>query len=229
MEFRKLGGSGFKVPVLSFGAGTRQPPRGPRGQQVLRGLGDKRRQGGHAPRGHLPRGGTQYVRLGGHLFRRGVAEETLGQAIKGRRDQVIISTKGTFRMGPGENDVSFLPPPPDPIGRGEPAPARHRLHRPVPAARLRRGDAGRGGAADPRYLASGPARIRYLGVSNFSGWHLMKSLAASERLRPRPLCRPPGLLFPDRPRAMKPGAGAARSASIRASAPSCGARSAGAA
>ena len=39
------------------------------------------------------------------VYSGGMAEEILGQAIKGRRDQVLISTKGTFRSGPGPNDV----------------------------------------------------------------------------------------------------------------------------
>ena len=39
------------------------------------------------------------------VYSKGLAEEILGQAIKGRRDQVILSTKGSFRMGPGPNDL----------------------------------------------------------------------------------------------------------------------------
>ena len=39
------------------------------------------------------------------IYSNGMAEEILGQAIKGRRDQLIISTKGTFRAGQGPNDV----------------------------------------------------------------------------------------------------------------------------
>ncbi|HVQ13791.1 MAG TPA: aldo/keto reductase, partial [Vicinamibacterales bacterium] len=40
-----------------------------------------------------------------NIYSAGEAEEILGQAIKGRRDRVLISTKGTFRAGPGPNDV----------------------------------------------------------------------------------------------------------------------------
>src|SRR5262245_47103673 len=39
------------------------------------------------------------------IYSQGMAEEILGQAIKGRRDKVLISTKGTFRVGKGPNDV----------------------------------------------------------------------------------------------------------------------------
>ena len=51
-------------------------------------------------------------------------------------------------------------------------------------------------------------KIRYIGCSNFSGWHLMKSLAVSETLRPRPVCRPSGLLLAGRTR-LRVGADAA--------------------
>ena len=51
-------------------------------------------------------------------------------------------------------------------------------------------------------------KIRYIGVSNFSGWHLMKSLAGRRALRLSALCREPDLLFADRPR-LRVGADAA--------------------
>ena len=43
------------------------------------------------------------------VYSKGVAEEILGQAIKGRRDEVLISTKATFRRGDGPNDVGSCP------------------------------------------------------------------------------------------------------------------------
>jgi aryl-alcohol dehydrogenase-like predicted oxidoreductase len=110
----------------------------------------------------------------------GLAEEILGQAIKGRRDKVLISTKGTFRTGPGPNDVGS---------------SRHYLLRAVEASLRRLGT----DYIDLYQLHSFDAmtpieealdtlddlvragKIRYIGCSNFSGWHLMKSLAYSER------------------------------------------------
>src|SRR5690349_840016 len=35
----------------------------------------------------------------------GLAEEILGKAIAGRRDKVLISTKASFRTGPGPDDI----------------------------------------------------------------------------------------------------------------------------
>ena len=61
------------------------------------------------------------------VYSNGMAEEILGQAIKGRRDQVIISTKGTFRIGPGPNDVGSSRYHLIAVSRGKPAPAGHRV------------------------------------------------------------------------------------------------------
>ena len=105
----------------------------------------------------------------------GASEEVLGAALKGRRDKVLISTKATFRAGDGPNDVGYVAPPPDQGGRGQPAPAPgtdyidlYQLHgfdaqTPVDEVLSTLDDLVRAG------------KIRYLGCSNFSGWHLMKS------------------------------------------------------
>src|ERR1700694_2045567 len=99
MDFRQLGGSGFKVPVLSFGTGT------------FGGGGELFRAWGASDVAEATRlfdvcldaGLTMFDSA--DIYSGGLAEEILGQAIKGRRDQVILSTKGTFRVGPGPNDV----------------------------------------------------------------------------------------------------------------------------
>jgi aryl-alcohol dehydrogenase-like predicted oxidoreductase len=114
------------------------------------------------------------------IYSNGMAEEILGQAIKGRRDRVLLSTKGTFRAGPGPNDVGS---------------SRHHLLRAVDASLRRLGtdfidlyqlhgfDAMAPmeevlGTLDGLVRAG---KIRYIGCSNFSGWHLMKALAVSAR------------------------------------------------
>ena len=114
------------------------------------------------------------------IYSQGMAEEILGAAIKGRRDQVLISTKGTFRSGTGPNDVGS---------------SRHYLIRAVDASLRRLGtdyidlyQLHGFDAITPveEVLATlnelvRAGKIRYIGCSNFSGWHLMKSLAVSER------------------------------------------------
>src|SRR5450755_1606324 len=99
MEYRQLGASGFKVPVLSFGTGTFGG-----GSELFKAWGET--DVAEATRLVdicLEAGLTMFDSA--DIYSWGVAEETLGQAIKGRRDQVLISTKGTFRMGPGPNDL----------------------------------------------------------------------------------------------------------------------------
>jgi aryl-alcohol dehydrogenase-like predicted oxidoreductase len=115
------------------------------------------------------------------IYSQGLAEEVLGKAIEGRRDKVLISTKGTFRTGPGANDLGS---------------SRQHLLRTCEAQLKRLGtdyiDLYQLHGFDPltpveetlrtleELVRSG--KVRYIGCSNFSGWHLMKSLATSDRL-----------------------------------------------
>ncbi|WP_437514274.1 aldo/keto reductase [Sorangium sp. So ce1099] len=174
MEFRLLGGSGFKVPVLSLGTGTFGG-----GNEFFKGWGAS--DVAEATRlvdVSLEAGMNMFDSA--DIYSDGLAEEILGQAIKGRRDQVIISTKATFRSGPGPNDVGS---------------SRYHLVRSVEAS-LRRLQTDHidlfqlhgFDALTPLEETLGTlddlvraGKIRYLGCSNFSGWHLMKSLAVSEK------------------------------------------------
>src|SRR5580692_10650554 len=99
MEYRLLGNSGFKVPVLSFGTGTFGG-----GNEFFKAWGAS--DVAEATRLIdicLEAGLTMFDSA--DIYSGGMAEEILGQSIKGRRDRVIISTKGTFRFGTGPNDV----------------------------------------------------------------------------------------------------------------------------
>jgi aryl-alcohol dehydrogenase-like predicted oxidoreductase len=174
MDYRHLGASGFKVPVLCLGTGT----FGGRGEFFKAWGNSDVAEATRLVDISLEAGLTMFDSADG--YSRGAAEEILGQAIRGRRDQVIISTKGTFRAGPGPNDVGS---------------SRFHLIRAVEGS-LRR--------LETDYIdlyqlhgfdAMTPVeevlhalddlvragKIRYIGCSNFSGWHLMKSLALSER------------------------------------------------
>jgi aryl-alcohol dehydrogenase-like predicted oxidoreductase len=174
MEYRQLGGSGFMVPALCLGTGT------------FGGKGEFFKAWGATDVADATRlvdicleaGLTMFDSADGYSG--GLAEEILGQAIRGRRDQVIISTKGTFRTGPGPNDVGS---------------SRHHLIRAVEASLRRLGtdyiDLYQLHAFDALTPVEEVLRtlddliragkIRYVGCSNFSGWHLMKSLAAADR------------------------------------------------
>ena len=174
MEFRQLGGSGLKVPVLSLGTGT------------FGGSNAFFKAWGSTGPDEATRLLDICLEAGLNMFDSadvysdGTAEEVLGHAIKGRRDQVILSTKATFRTGPGDNDLGS---------------SRHHLIRSCEGSLRRLGtdyidlyqmhgfDALTPveetlNALDDLVRAG---KIRYIGCSNFSGWHLMKSLAVSER------------------------------------------------
>lgn len=114
------------------------------------------------------------------VYSAGMAEEILGKAIAGRRDKVLISTKATFRSGDGPNDLGS---------------SRFHLTRTIDGALKRLGtdyidlfqlhgfDAMTPIEEALATLADlvRAGKIRYIGCSNFSGWHLMKSLAVSDR------------------------------------------------
>jgi aryl-alcohol dehydrogenase-like predicted oxidoreductase len=175
MEYRALGRSGFKVPALTFGTGT----FGGQGEFFGAWGSTDVAQARTLIDICLEAGVTMFDSA--DIYSAGSAEAILGAALQGRpRDSFIVSTKATFRSGSGPNDVGS---------------SRHHLVAAVNAAlkrlhiehidlfQLHGFD-----AATPveETLATlddlvRAGKLRYLGVSNFSGWHLMKSLAAAER------------------------------------------------
>ncbi len=175
MEHRYLGKSGFRVPVLSLGTGTFGGKGEFFGAWGTTDVAEARRLVDIC----LDAGLNMFDSA--DVYSKGAAESVLGEAIKGRpRDSLIISTKATFRFGEGENDVGS---------------SRYHLIAAVDAALKRLGtdyiDLFQLHGFDARppveetlstlddLVRAG--KIRYLGVSNFSGWHLMKSLAVADR------------------------------------------------
>jgi aryl-alcohol dehydrogenase-like predicted oxidoreductase len=114
------------------------------------------------------------------IYSGGASESILGEALKGRRDQVLISTKATFRFDSEPNNVGS---------------SRHHLIRSIDA-QLKRLQTdyidlfqlhGFDAKTPVQEVLSTlddlvrAGKIRYTGVSNFSGWHLMKSLDVADR------------------------------------------------
>lgn len=174
MDYRPLGKSGLKVPVLSFGAGT------------FGGSGPLFGNWGSSDTSEASRLVDICLEAGVNLFdtadvySNGASETVLGEAIKGRRDTVLISTKTSLPMGDGPNDAGS---------------SRFRLIRAVEDAlrrlqtdyidilQLHAFDAGTPveevlSTLDTLVRAG---KVRYVGVSNFSGWQIMKSLAVADR------------------------------------------------
>jgi aryl-alcohol dehydrogenase-like predicted oxidoreductase len=174
MEFRQLGRSGLRVPVLSFGTGT------------FGGKGELFKAWGATDVKEATRLVDVCLEAGLNMFdsadiySAGAAEEILGEAIKGRRDQVLLSTKGTFRNGQGANDVGSSR---THLLRAVDASLRRLKTDYIDLYQLHAFDA-MTPLEETLDTLDGLVRagkIRYIGCSNFSGWHLMKSLAVSEK------------------------------------------------
>ncbi len=175
MEHRILGRSGLKVPVLSLGTAT------------FAGKGDFFGKWGATDVEQAKKLVDICLEAGVNFFdtadvySTGAAESVLGEAIRGRRSEVLLSTKGSFSMGSGPNDKGS---------------SRFHLTRALEASLKRLGT----DYVDVYFMHGFDAltpveetlstlddfvrqgKVRYLGCSNFSGWHVMKALAASERL-----------------------------------------------
>ncbi|HXR03523.1 MAG TPA: aldo/keto reductase [Verrucomicrobiae bacterium] len=174
MEYRLLGGSGFRVPVLTLGTGT------------FGGKGELFSAWGNSGVPEAKRLVDACLDAGlimfdsADIYSDGMAEEILGKAIAGRRDKVLISTKATFRLGDRPNDVGS---------------SRFHLIRAVEDALKRLGtdyiDLFQLHAFDAMTpveetlstldILVRAGKIRYVGCSNFSGWHLMKSLGVADK------------------------------------------------
>lgn len=174
MEYRILGSSGFSVPALSFGTGT------------FGGDHDFFGKWGNTDVEQAKRLVDICLDAGVNLFDTadvysyGQSEEILGKAIEGRRDKLLISTKATFSMGDKPNDIGS---------------SRHHLIHSCEASLRRLNtdyvdiytihgfDALTAVEETLRTLDTlvQSGKVRYIACSNFSGWHLMKSLAVSEK------------------------------------------------
>jgi aryl-alcohol dehydrogenase-like predicted oxidoreductase len=168
MEYRQLGHSGLKVPILSFGTAT---------------FGRKGETADIKEESKLV---DICIDAGINLFdtadvySKGAAETILGKALKNKREKVLISTKTSFAMGEGPNDKGS---------------SRYHIIQACEASLKRLGtdyidiyfmqgfDAltpvEETLSALDHLIKSG--KVRYIGCSNFSGWHVMKSLAVSEK------------------------------------------------
>lgn len=174
MEFRQLGKSGLKVPVISYGTGT------------FGGKGEFFKVWGDTDAKEATRlvdvcldHGVNFFDTA-NIYSGGASEEILGAAIKGRRDKVLVATKATFPMGDGPNDLGS---------------SRHQLTKQLDASLKRLGTDyidvyfmhGFDGVTPveetlqtlDNFVKQG--KLRYIGASNFSGWHTMKSLNHSDK------------------------------------------------
>jgi len=174
MEYRQLGNSGLKVPALSFGTGTFGG-----GNEFFRAWGETDVNEARRLVDICLDAGVNLFDTA-DIYSYGLSEEILGKAIQGKRNNLLISTKTTFRFGDGPNDAGS---------------SRYHILRACEGSLRRLGtdyiDIYHMHGFDEltpveETLATldtlvRTGKIRYIACSNFSGWHLMKSIATSER------------------------------------------------
>jgi aryl-alcohol dehydrogenase-like predicted oxidoreductase len=173
MEYRQLGHSGLRVSALTLGTMT------------------------FGGRGHWTRVGATEVDTAtrqvdmcldagvnlidtADVYSDGLSEEVVGKTLKGRRDRVLVATKARFAMGDGPNDAGL---------------SRHHLIRACEASLRRLGTdyidlfqvhEWDGHTPLEETLSAldhlvNAGKVRYIGCSNYSAWHIMKALGISER------------------------------------------------
>jgi aryl-alcohol dehydrogenase-like predicted oxidoreductase len=175
MEYRQLGKSGLKVPELCFGAGT----FGTAGE-FFKAWSDTSQEEADRMVGICMDAGLNFFDTA-DVYSKGSSEEALGKALKPyKREDVLISTKTTFRFGDGPNNVGS---------------SRYHIIQQAEGSLKRLGTDYIDVYHMHAFDATTPVeetlnaldqlvrdgKVRYIACSNFSGWHLMKSLSVSER------------------------------------------------
>jgi len=174
MEYRQLGASGLQVPALSFGTATFGG-----GNDFFKAWGSTQaKEAGRLVDICLDAGVNLFDTA--DIYSDGLAEEVLGKAIAGKRDQLLLSTKATFPFGKGPNNQGS---------------SRFHLLKQIEGSLKRlntdyidiyhmHGFDGNTPVEETLrtlddLIQSG--KVRYIAASNFSGWHLMKSLGISDK------------------------------------------------
>ena len=171
MEYRQLGRSGLRISQLTLGT------MGFGGSGQFSDVGEIDIDGARRQIDMALDAGVNLIDTA-DIYSRGASETTIGQALNGRRDRVLLATKARFAMGPGPNDAGL---------------SRHHLIEACEAS-LRRLQTDHIdlyqvhewdgqtpleetlGALE-HLLQSG--KVRYVGCSNFAGWHVMKALGTA--------------------------------------------------
>lgn len=174
MEYRQLGNSGLRVPVLSLGTATFGG-----GNDFFKAWGSTQVQEAKRMLDLCLDAGVNLFDTA-NVYSSGMAEEILGKASEGKRNRILISTKATFPMGEDPNDfgssrLHLIKACEESLKRlGTDYIDIYHMHgfdANTPVEETLK--------ALEHLIESG--KVRYIACSNFSGWHLMKSLSVSER------------------------------------------------
>ena len=174
MDYRTLGDAGLKVSSLCFGVATFGG-----GNEFFKAFGSSGVEEAKGLVGLCLDAGINFFDTA-DIYSNGLSEEVFGKAIEGKRNDLLISTKATFRFGKGPNDVGS---------------SRYHLIEACEGSLKRLGT----DHIDVYHMHGFDAltpvdevlytldtlvrsgKVRYIACSNFSGWHVMKSLSTSER------------------------------------------------
>ncbi len=173
MEYRLLGRSGLKVSVLTMGTMTFG------GKGGFANVGSVEADEARRQIDLCLEAGVNLIDTA-DVYSSGRSEEIVGAAIRGRRDEVLVTTKVRFRMGEGPNDAGL---------------SRHHIVSACEASLRRLGTdyldlyqlhewdglTPLEETFEALDLLVGSGKVRYVGASNFSAWHLMKALGVAER------------------------------------------------
>jgi aryl-alcohol dehydrogenase-like predicted oxidoreductase len=173
MDYRQLGNSGLRVSALTLGTMTFG------GRDNFANVGSTDVDGATRQVDMCLDAGINLIDTA-DVYSSGLSEEIVGRTIRGRRDRVLVATKARMPMGDGPNDAGL---------------SRHHLIRACEAS-LRRLDTDyidlyqvhEWDGATPLEETLGAldhlvnsGKVRYIGCSNYAGWHVMKALGISER------------------------------------------------
>ena len=173
MEYRTLGRSGLKVSALTMGTFT-FGGKGPFGMVGTQGVPEAQRLVDLC----IDHGVNLFDTA--NMYSTGLSEEILGEVIEGRQDQILVTSKARMRIGDGPNDEGV---------------SRWHLIRECERSlkRLRRDhidiyyvhEWDGTTPVDEKMAALDTlvqhGKVRYIGCSNYSGWHVMKSQMVAER------------------------------------------------
>ena len=173
MEYRQLGQSGLRVSVLSLGTMTFG------GETFFNKVGATDVKGARHQVDLCLEAGVNLFDTA-NIYSHGLSEEILGQVLEGRRDKVLIATKFRMVMRDGPNDGGA---------------SRHHIIKECEDSlrRLRTdyidlyqihewdGETPLEETLETLDTLVRSGKVRYIGCSNYSGWHLMKALAVSDR------------------------------------------------
>jgi aryl-alcohol dehydrogenase-like predicted oxidoreductase len=174
MDYRQLGRSGLRISTLtmgtmSFGGG------GP-----FANVGDTDVKGARRQLAMCRERGVNLVDTA-DVYSGGRSEEIVGEALGDARDDWLIATKVRFPMGPGPNDAGLSR---QHILRAAEASLRRLRTDWIDLYQLHQWD---GHTPVEETLGAlqtlvEQGKVRYVGVSNYSGWHLLKALGTADRL-----------------------------------------------